>query len=547
MISLYKNGTVHTMDPACADAEAFVVEDGRFSYVGTLAGARDYLGKAGPAEEEVDLDGRLVLPAFNDSHMHLVHFAKSLRSVNLSGTKGIDEIRQRLQAAVSRRKPGDSSWLEGEGWNQDYFEGEKRFPNKFDLDDITGDIPVLIMRACFHIGVLNSAGMRAIGLNRETASKYGALAETLPDGEPNGIIRENLLDTTKGRISTLTPEILRKMLLDAQERALAQGLTCVQTDDIGYLPNFDYDMYFRLLREMTDSGELKLHIGEQCLLQTEDEIETFFSKGYRCGGGTEKFRINCVKLLADGSLGARTAALRSPYYDCSETKGLAAFTQEELNRLVSAAHRHECPVAIHAIGDRAVEMALDAIEYARGKYPDISVRDGIVHCQITDEKLLDRFRELDVLALVQPIFIDYDMNIVGSRVGPDLAATSYAWKSLMDRGVHVSFGTDCPVEAFNTMPNLYSAVSRRNITGGHPGEKIYLPEQRVSMEEGIRAYTMEGAYVENMEEVRGSITREKTADFVVLDQNLFNLSTEEEILNTHVVRTYVDGSLVYHA
>lgn len=545
MKTLYKNGKIHTMDENVSTADAFIVNDNKFIYVGTELEAKNYLKQINSNYNEVDLKGHLVLPGFNDSHMHFIHFAKSMRSVNLVGTKSIAEIKKRLKESLSKRESDDKSWIEGEGWNHDYFTDEKRFPNKFDLDDITGSVPTLIMRACFHIGVLNSAALKLVGLNKETAAKYGNLAETLPNGEPNGVIKENLLDTIKANISTLNLDVLKNIIYDAQYKALSQGLTSVQSDDIGYIQNSDYNTLFKAFRELNESDNLNIRIGEQCLLQKTSEIQKFFDEGYKFGCGNDKYRVNCIKLLSDGSLGARTAALRKPYNDDPSTKGIETFTQDELNELVLLAHKNDCPVAIHGIGDKAIEMSLNAIEYAQKMAPKHNPRHGIVHCQITDEKLLDRLKELNILALIQPIFIDYDMNIVRERVGNELAETSYAWKTMIDKGIHASFGTDCPVETFNTMPNIYSAVARKNIT--NDDKKIYLPEEKISMNEAIKAYTIEGAYASGEEKIKGSISVDKLADFIVLNKDLFNLQNDEEILETKVVATYLDGKKVYEA
>lgn len=543
MITLFKNGNIHTVDTSNPNADAFVVEGDKFTYVGTLNGAREYLAEKVPADEEVDLAGHLVLPGLNDSHMHFVHYAKSLRSINLTGTNSICELRERIAERMKDKDLNGSTWVEGEGWNHDYFTDEKRFPNKFDLDDITGEVPVLVMRACFHIGVLNSAGMKALGITKETAPKHGKLVELLPDGEPNGVIKESLLDKVKSMISTLDMQILKDVLVKAQYEAFAQGLTSVQSDDVGYMPNSDYDMLFTALKDLDESGHLNIRIGEQCLLMDKHIGQEFFNKNYHYGYGNDKYRVVSYKILSDGSLGARTAALRNPYNDDESTKGIEMFTQEELNEMVLLSHKQNCPVAIHAIGDRAIEMALDSIENAKKQDPSHNPRHGIVHCQITDHDLLDRFRELDVLAFIQPIFIDYDMNIVEDRVGKEMASTSYAWKTMIDKGIHASFGTDCPVESFNTMPNIYSAVTRKNITGND--KKIYLPEERLSMSEAINAYTLEGAYASGEEDINGTITAGKLADFILLDKDLFNLNSEEEILETRVVETYVGGKKVY--
>ena len=190
MLLFIRNANIHTMDDHRPLASAALVEDGRFVFVGSERGAQVELARRGPADETVDMEGRLVLPGFNDSHMHFIHFAKSLRSVSLTGVCSIQEIQQRMAQAVAARDPQDPTWLEGEGWNQDYFtEGEKRFPTRADLDAVSPDVPMMIMRACFHIGVLNSAALRAIGLNRETAPQYGDLVGVDANGEPDGIIK----------------------------------------------------------------------------------------------------------------------------------------------------------------------------------------------------------------------------------------------------------------------------------------------------------------------------------------------------------------------
>lgn len=528
------------MDPQLPQGEAFAVDGGVFAFVGSDAETEAFAKASGKSFETVDLQDQLVIPGLNDSHMHFLHYAIQLLCVDLSGTKSVSDILVRMKRGL---KPDSSDWLIGEGWNQDYFEDDIRFPTRYDLDQVSKDVPILIKRACFHIGILNSAGLAALGLNEETVKQYGEYAETEPSGQPNGIIKENLLDEIKERISCLTKEQMKELIAAAQEKVLGDGLTSVQSDDIGYTPGGDYDLFFSVLRELAEEGRLKLRIGEQTLLQKPEVIQEFFDKGYVYGGNNHRYRVSCVKVLSDGSLGARTAALRTPYADDPSTQGLLIFTQEELDSLVLTAQRNGCPIAIHAIGDGAVERCLNAIERARREDPNSKLRHGIVHCQITDQRLLERFCQLDVLAFIQPIFLDYDSRIVAARVGEELARTSYAWKTMMDLGIHASFGTDCPVESYRTMPNIYAAITRQTLSGDD--KTPFCPEQRVSMEEAIRAYTIEGAYASMEEDVKGSITPGKLADFIVLDQDLFQLSNPEEILNTHVRATYVDGELAY--
>lgn len=537
---LFKNGNIHTMDELQA-ADAFVVEDNKFVYVGTLSGAKDYLENQ--YFKEVDLKGHFVMPGFNDSHMHFLHYAKGLHSINLVGVKSIEEIKVRIKEDLGKREPYDNSWIQGAGWNQDYFIDEKRFPDKFDLDSVTGNVPVLIMRVCMHAGVLNSAGLKAAGLNEETAKKYGDLIEILPNGEPNGVIKEGLLSLVKTNISATDLDTLKNIIDEAQHFVLEQGITSIQTDDISYTTGSDYTFLFQAFKELDEEGKLNIRIGEQCSITTPDLLKTFFEKGYNYGYGNNKYRVNCIKIFSDGSLGARTAALRAPYKDAPVTRGITIYTQEEINELVLISHKNNCPAAIHAIGDKAMEMSLNAIENAKKKYPAHNLRHGIIHCQITDEEILNRIKELNVITFIQPIFIDYDMHIVNDRVGKELAETSYAWKSMIDKRIHTSIGSDCPVEKFDTMQNIYSAATRKSITGEN--KKVYLPNEKLTIDEALKAYTIEGAYASGEEHIKGSITAGKLADFIILNKDLYNLDDDEDILNTKVLETYVDGKLVY--
>lgn len=539
--TLYKNANVQTVDKENPKAESFIVKDSKFLFVGSEEDSRKKL--EGKEFDEINLESNLVLPGFNDSHLHFLHYAKGLLNVNLTGTSSIDELKTRLKEKLESRDKEDNFWLEGEGWNQDYFVDEKRFPTKEDLDEVSTEVPILIMRACFHIGVLNSKGLELLELNSSNASEYGDLIEVFPNGEPNGVIKENLLENVKSKKPGFDYNLTKDILLKAQEKAFEQGLTSVQSDDFGYVPNQDFNLLFDLFKDLYEEDKLKLRISEQCLFLNVKDEEKFFNEGYHYGWGNETYRISTVKILSDGSLGARTAALRNGYNDDSSTKGIMLFTQEELDEMVLLSHENKCPVAIHGIGDRAIEMALNSIEKAKKTYPDIKLRHGIVHCQITDEELLNRFKELEVMALVQPIFIDYDMNIVSDRVGENLSRTSYAWKTMKDKGINVSFGTDAPVEPFDTMPNIYSAVTRKNITGDE--EKTYLEKEKMSMEDAIYAYTYESAYASGEEEIKGTISPGKLADFIVLDRDLFNLENDKEILDTKVLETYVGGQLVF--
>ena len=546
MTEIFINAKAATMDEDRPQAEAFAVRDGRFSFVGTGEEARVYARKLeaeGERAAVTDLAGRCVLPAFNDSHMHFIGFAKHFINVDLNGASGIREIRERIRRRAKERGGADTSWMETLDRVLTCLpRGRSGTPAPGTWTRRRPACRCWSCGVCEHVGVLSSAGMQRLGITKEKVREYGAFALTDEAGEPLGVFRERALDEIRSRIHILNRQILEDIILKAQEEAFSYGLATVQTDDIGFVPDEDYGMLFSVYRDLMESGRLKLRICEQSLRQRPELIRKYHGDGFRYGGDDHRLRITGIKLLDDGSLGARTAGLRRPYADDPSTCGLTIFTEEELDHLVGTAHDLGYPVLVHAIGDRAIEMVLDALERDKAKRPGEKFRDGIVHVQITDEALLDRFRQQDVMALVQPVFIDYDMHIVRDRTG-DMADTSYAWKTLADKGVHVSFGTDCPVESCEPMPNIYTAVTRKNLTGA--GVMVYRPEEKMTVEQAVRAYTVEGAYASGEEAVKGRIREGMLADFIMPDRDIFALADEEELRDVKILATYVGGEKVF--
>ena len=330
-------------------------------------------------------------------------------------------------------------------------------------------------------------------------------------------------------------------LIESQTDLFEYGITSVQSDDFKYFPDGGaYDMMARI-RKASDEGRFQLRMAEQALMYSPEEMETFFDKnGWDDSFGNRSFKISCIKLLADGSLGARTAYMRQPYADDPATKGLALFSQEDLDAMVWKAHENNMAAAIHAIGDGAIEMCLDAIEKARKGMPHLHPRHGIVHCQITDEKQLQRFKDLDVIAYIQPVFIDYDMHIVFDRVGKELGDTSYAWKTFIESGVKTPFGTDCPVENFDPFRGIYCAATGKDTKGNGPA----WPQQVMSRQQALYGYTAAGAYSSFDETVKGKIQPGMYADFITVDTDLLTCA-DEDILKAKVTATYINGNCVY--
>lgn len=540
---LIQNARIATMDAARPFAQAAAVEGEYFACVGTNEEVRAFArAHSAGSLRTLDLEGGFLMPGFHDSHMHFIHYVKSRLSVDLFGTDSLPALKSRLRGGLERFDASDGRFLLGEGWNQELFQGDRRFPTRRDLDEVSRDVPILAMRACFHIGVLNSAALRVLDLNRDTAARYGSFVEVDADGEPNGVIKENYLDEVKASLPSLKLCELMRLACAAQHDLFSEGLTGVQTDDLKYAPDEQPYALLEALRAHCADGRLKLRVREQALLPVQQELDEFFALRAQEPAVGRRFRVSCIKLLADGSLGGRTAYLSSPYSDDPETSGLPIYGQQELDRLVLTAHLHNMPVAVHAIGDGAARMAVDAIRRAREAAPWLAPRHGLVHCQVLSPRLIGEMAANGIQAFTQPVFLSSDMHIALPRLGSRRVRTSYAWKSLADAQVAQSFGTDCPVEHFRPLAGIYCAVTRRDLSGRGP----FLPEQALPVGDALRAYTFGSAWAAGEEHIRGAIRPGMLADFIQLDRDLLSCPPDG-LLSARVLRTWIGGECVFEA
>ena len=295
-------------------------------------------------------------------------------------------------------------------------------------------------------------------------------------------------------------------------------------------------------RELEESGELTVRVYEQANFTTLQELSRFVEAGNVTGKGSMLFRIGPLKMLGDGALGSHTAHLSRPYADMPETCGFSLFSAEHMNAMVSYAHAHGMQVAIHAIGDACLDQVLNAVELALREHPRIDHRHGVVHCQISRFEQLERIRAMNMHVYAQSVFLDYDNHIVESRVGPELAETSYSWKTLMDSGVSVSNGSDCPVELPDVMRGLECAVTRTSMDGTGP----YLPEEAFTVQEALDSFTVRSAEASFEETFKGRIAPGFIADFTVLDRSPFD-TEPHEIHSIDVKACYLGGNCVYKA
>lgn len=536
MDTIFFNGKIRTMDTTIKTAQAVAVKNGIILRVGS---DEDILKLQTKDTALVDLNGCLMLPGFNDSHMHLLSYGYSLEKVNLGTASSIDDIitlgRTRLQENPKIK------WLQGRGWNNENWEN-KAFPTRYDLDKISKDIPVSYTRTCAHIITVNSKALEIMGITGRTAQIKGGQFDLDENGKPLGIFREAARDFVYNAIPSLSKADIERMLLAGGKHLLKCGITSVQSDDLEAVAEAEYRNVLDVYDEMSKNGRLPVRVYEQCLLPPISRLKEFFSLGYKSGQGNAFFKIGPLKLLGDGSLGGRTAYLCAPYADDPSTQGIRVFSQEALDELIATAHDNGMACAVHCIGNGQMYMTFDAIEKAMLNNPKPDMRHSIIHCQITDDTLLKKFQELNVIAHIQPIFLNSDIPIVEDRVGKALASTSYNWKTIIDLGVHYACGSDSPVESFDVMKNIYCAVTRKDLKG-LPSDGWY-PQQRITVEEAVYGFTVGGAYASYEEGLKGSIAAGKYADFAVIDQDIFAIEPDK-IKNAKVIRTVLGGKTVY--
>ena len=534
MRTLYRNGNVYTGTLPLADT--FAVEDGRFVFAGAGADAPD-------CDETVDLGGAFVCAGFNDSHMHLLNFGQSLTMAELaSHTDSLAGMLEYLRSYAAALPTGAGRWIRGRGWNQDYFTDERRMPDRHDLDKVSRDVPVVIVRCCGHCLSVNSAALAACGITERTPCPEGGRIG-MADGEPDGLFYDDAMTLIYSRLPLPEPEEIKDMLRRGCAALNRYGVTSVQSDDYCVFRDVPWETVNRAYRELEAAGELTVRVYEQSNFTSVPQLEAFIAAGCVTGAGSDRFRIGPLKLLGDGSLGARTAWLSRPYADDPTTRGIPIFTQEQMDDLVGCAHAHGMQVAVHAIGDATLDMVINAVEKAQARHPRDDCRHGVVHCQISRPDQLRRMAEMGIHIYAQSIFLDYDIHIVEPLVGPELAQSSYSWKTLMDSGCSVSNGSDCPVELPDVMAGIQCAVTRSTLRD-HLGP--YLPDQAFSIQEALDSYTIHGAEASFEENVKGRIAPGYLADFVVLGNDPFR-TDPFALRDIPVLATYLAGECVYRA
>ena len=524
--------------------QAVLAEDGIIRAVGTNEEVLAAVDADGLPYEKVDCGGRTMLPGLNDSHMHLLMFGRSLYKVKTDDVKSIEELVQRCRAFIKEHPERVKNGMHSVGWNQDNFtEGEKRMLTRHDLDRISTEIPVIMERICGHMLTANTKAIEMLGFDREIPEIPGGEVRLEEDGFPSGIFTENACHVVNALIPGPTMEERQDAILAGMEYAVSHGLTSVQCNDVGY-PECKGEGAFETYSQLYERGEALLRFRHQTLFDSPEEFEDYLTKGEGGRGGYGEgswLTLGPLKLYMDGSLGARTAMMKNGYVGDPDNHGVSCITPEEMDRYCSIAKKYGVQVVTHAIGDLAIEETIDAYEKAFVDGEN-KLRHSVIHCQITDQELIDRIAEKEILVQAQPIFMGSDMGVMQEIMEEPLISTSLNFGTMLRRGVHLSYGTDCPVEDCNPFLNLHQAINRRHQNGQPEGG--FYPKECVDVETAIDAYTLESAYCEFQEDVKGRIKPGYYADLVVLDKDIFTCNPLE-IKDILPVLTVVGGKTVY--
>ncbi|MBN1351780.1 amidohydrolase [candidate division KSB1 bacterium] len=481
----------------------------------------------------IDAENRLVIPGFNDAHVHFRDGGFSLIEIKLRDARTAADFAERIKSEAEKLPPG--TWITGGNWDHEAWE-QKEFPTKELIDPFTKEHPVLVNRLDGHVALANSLALRLAGITKTTPDPQGGMILKDPlTGEPTGILRDAAMDAVYEVIPPKSKAQHREAIVAALRHAAEVGITSIQDNSSA----IDLQIYQELLKE----GKLTIRVNAWRSIEYRDELQAV---GIQALFGSPSLRIGCLKVFSDGSMGAGSALFFEPYADEPATSGLAMYQEHDLQRIIREADAAGLQVATHAIGDKANHIVLDAYEKAMrengSRESRFDPRHRIEHAQVVTTEDLPRFKELGVIASIQPSHCIDDMRWAEKRIGEKRCHDAYRFKSLLDAGANIAFGTDWPVEPLNPMLSIYAAVTREFPEGGPEGG--WHPEEKLTLEQALSLYTRGSAYAEFAESIKGTLEPGKLADFVILSKDLFEISPRE-ILETTVVMTVVGGKVIF--
>ncbi|MGH2617677.1 MAG: amidohydrolase [Thermomicrobiales bacterium] len=524
---LLVNGRVRTMDPDNAEASAIAIRLGRVVYAGDDAGAN---AAAAPGSPAIDLAGRTATPGLNDAHAHPMSVGFALLDLDLSPERNaaMADLQALVRESVSRRPAG--TWIMGRGYD-DARLAEGRHPTRADLDAVAPEHPVVLIRMCHHIGAANSAALRLAGVTRNTPDPDDGLIDRDEHGEPTGVLREGALTLVRAAMPEPDEAAMMDALVAGGREFLRQGVT--STVEAGIRDPRELRAYQRL-REAE-----RLPVRTYLMMMLDETLDDLVSLGIRTGFGDAWVRIGPAKLFSDGSIGGRTARMHAPYEGQPDNYGLWMMPPEDLKAKVRRAHDAGFQVGIHAIGDAAIDLVLDAYEEAQTANPRPDRRHRIEHCSIVDDRILGRIRDLGVVPIPGTSFLRHFRDSYVNNLGEWRIGQAYGMRSFARFGITAAASSDAPVVPENAVAGVQTMVTRRDILG-----RPCNPEEAVSLDDALRAYTVNGAYASCEEGTKGMVRPGLLGDVTVFETDLFNVDPDD-LAAVQVDYTVAEGKVVY--
>ncbi|WP_040981873.1 amidohydrolase [Oceanobacillus jeddahense] len=528
MIKIYTNGVIHTFQPSQPVVEAVVIKDGRFIDMGPAEQMLSFWSSKSDAI--IDLDGKAATPGLTDTHLHLSVQAMKFIDLDVTGVTKKEVFLNKIKQHADTLDKGE--WLLGAGWDENLFT-DGGLPTKKELDAVAPHHPLFLTRICEHAAVVNSKALEKIHYSSTLPIPVSGEIVTDTNGEPTGLVLESASALFKAQIPEKTYSTWKKALRKTISTVIEHGVTSVHSNDPAYLGGLQQT--YQLYQELLNVEQMGLRTN---LLIDYNFLEDLHAEGMYAGFGNNTLQIGAVKIFADGAFGRRTALLKEAYSDQAGQFGESMLTQETLYAIIKRSRELSMPVAVHTIGDQALENVLDILD----QFPTTAYRDRLIHAQVVNPDLVQRLSTPGRIVDIQPRFLASDYPWVTDRLGEARMPYAYAWKTLLDSGVICGGGSDAPVEPINPLLGIHAAVTRKAPGDTHNG---WYPEQKLSMREAFYLFTKYAAYTTNEEKIKGTISRGKFADMTVYSMDPFQMKDADELLDTSIEMTIINGDIMY--
>lgn len=531
MTKLFYNGNIYTMDREKPIVENVLIKNGEILEVNVEKDISEDC-------EMVNLKNKTMVPGLSDSHLHTLMYGQELNRLDLTDVKSVEEMINKARNYINNREVGSDDWIFGYGWNQDRFH-EERIPTSKDLDKISTNYPIVFSRECRHLLVVNSVVLDKIDLKDKTIVNNDKIICN-KSNKPKGIFCENAQKIVLDEAPKLKIEDIKNYIIKAGKEFRNKGLTFVQSDDLNDA-NIPNGKIIQAYKELADNKKLPVRFNLQLRLNTPKEFREFLSE-HKFDFYNEFLTLGPLKIWADGSLGARTAALRESYFDSEDNFGELLIEKDHMKEMAEIAYENDIQIACHAIGDRAINQFIEVIEEMNLKYKSKNLRHRIIHVQLADYGLLKRMASAGINVDIQPAFTASDWKTVQKLIGSNREKQSYLWKDMIDLNINTTGSSDCPIETPDPLWGIYCAVTRKD--SELEPKYGWLPNQKITLQDAIEMYTINSAYNAFEELKRGKIKVGYQADFTIIEDDLFYIEAES-LKDVQVKGVVIDGEIYW--